>query len=522
MKRYIQKLPVALLAGLFIVLTYSCKKQDEYYSKPAYLQEGSILDVLGKNTEYSDFTRLLKKSGYDSLLLRNDLYTVLAIRNGAFTEVDTTNTLLVKRIIGAHILSSALYRQNMDNATILSVSGKPLQFSQLTSGEAVNGLPIAMLSKTINGPIYEIASVIIPQLNLMESIAANADLSTYYNYITGSYKNIPDPLKNTILSLTPGTLAPVYKAPIIYMPFSQYVADTKINNESTVSTVFAPNDGAVTTVLSRMLAARSNKPNLIVPKIGTAHSDTTVGGIFLARNVAYEGDSSILRKYLYNNLIVKGNKTIAAGTNNFTGIIGNPVTILSAQVTGSAAASNGTLYFLNDVTLPAEVYRSRFMFAPVKRVVTNGITTNVYDPNIAFTGGANISLGETATAAPSVLNSGALITRFSLSRAGATVTFTLPFVTSGSYKVLLKNNLINNGAIISANYGSQLLLQNFNSSNQYVHNSTEAVVDVNLGNINVAADGPVPITFTCTGVSPKTAGQYQFGVDVLILIPVAP
>lgn len=522
MKKLIKKLSIPIAAAL-LLLNYSCKKWDKDYPTPGYVSNGSLLNIINKNSSYKEFSGLLKKSGYDSVLRRTDLYTVLAIKNGAFAGIDTTNVPLVKRIIGTHIIPTAIYTQGMNNTFFVAVSGKPVYFTQTTGGQAANGFAITATSeKSVNGVIYEIAQAIIPAPNIFEAIQANTNFSFFNSYIISSYVNVPDPSKNSIIGYDT-QLNPIYRQPVILMPSSAYLNAAKINDEKTVSTAFIPVNSVVNTVLSRMVQFRGGRTNLVIPRVGTAHNDTIIGGsYFIPKGVAYAGDSSILKDYLFNHVIVRGNIQTLAATNNFIDIAGNPLMVTSAQVTGGVTtASNGAYYTMNDVTLPDEAYRSKFMFVPYTKNAQNG---DVATPGIVYTGGTTLTsaaVNNTIGTAPAVIASNyrAFSTRFNFTKIGAKVDFNMPFVTHGHYKVLLKNYLDNNGAVVSANYGSQPLKQNFNTSTLYA--LAEGVVDVDLGTINVASDGPVDLTFTCAGVSLKSAGQYLFTVDTIILIPVA-
>jgi hypothetical protein len=161
------------------------------------------------------------------------------------------------------------------------------------------------------------------------------------------------------------------------------------------------------------------------------------------------------------------------------------------------------------------VYRTEYMFPPFPKVPNPlNQTQTIVNPNILYSGGTSTLPSQSSN---STCYTGKY-TRFSFNNVGAKVEFNFPFATQGKYMVNLKNYLDNNGCMVSANYGSQLLQQNINTSTQFTVAS--GMVNVNLGTITVSSDGPVKITFTCAGVSPKTALKYEFCVDLVELIPV--
>lgn len=524
MKINIKKSTIYLIICLFVVMVYSCTpdRWEENYTTPAYLNDGSLMSVLTKTPDYSEFTGLLKKTGYDSLLRRADLYTVLTPKNGAFTGIDTVGDIsLLKKIIGIHILPSAIFTRNMNNTSILACSGKPVYFSVVSNGHHANGYKISETgTKVMNGLIYEIEHAIVPNPNLFEAVAGNPNFSLFNDYIASSFAVIPDPSKNKILGYDI-TTKPIYQEPVTTMLFSQYLTDAKINDEKTTSTVFIPTNSAVNTVLSRLLQSRANRTELIVPKLGTAHGDTTIGYYFIPKNQAYQGDSAILRDYLFKNIIVRGNKqSLATGVNTFTNIDGNQFNVSSSQVEGSAiSASNGTYYTLNDVTLPDSLYRPKFMFVPSYKSNTGKYSLN---PGVVFSGGTSptpvYTTGSTSAFYPPK-NYRGFATSFNFIHKGGRIDFNLPFAIQGYYIVILKNWLDDEGCIVNANCGDQLLKQNINTSTLYA--LSEGTVDVDLGTIHVAANGPVQLTFTCAGMSPKTVGRYLFSVDFVTLVPVS-
>lgn len=519
MKKNTQKFQLSILMGLCIFLVHSCTKKqwNEHYTAPEYLNSGSISAVLAADPAYSEFTGLLRKTGYDSLLKRTNLHTVLAVKNGGFSAIDTSsNTALLRQIIAVHIFPSAIYAQNMNNTYIRTVSGKSVSFTRSGDAYSANGISISGSGlKTLNGQIYGIEQAIIPNPNLREVIAGNPAFTIYNSFVTGSFSNIPDPLRNTVIG-TDATMKPIYRAPVIYKAFSKYLNDTKIDDEQSLSTVFIPTDLVVNAQLSKLLAAREGRADLIIPRLGTNHGDTTIGYYFIPRSVTYPGDSAILKSFLFNHVAAKGNiPALAAGNNTFTNAGGNQLTINSAQVQGAAhPASNGSYYILNDISLPDIAYRSKFMFQPSLKNPAPA-TTYSLNPGVTFSGGA-VYNNDVVSNYQNTYRGRA--SRFNFVNIGAVINFTMPYVTRGRYRVILKNFLDNNGCIVNASYGSQPLKQNINASTQYA--LSEISTDVDLGTIDVSGTGPAKFTFTCANVSPRAAGQYLFTVDMLILEPI--
>jgi len=520
MKKIKKILQNYVVVGLLLATLFSCNKRwDEYYVKPSFIENGSVYDLLTANSNYSQFVSLIRKTGYDTLLKSHGTFTVFAVKNGAFTGIDTvTNLVALKQIIGMHIAGMTIFTDTMNGTLSLSLSGKLLKFANSQTGLSVNGIVLTGLNqKALNGVVQEVAKVILPASNLYDIIVATPELSLFKTYIDSSFKYVVDVDRNIKIGYDTSN-QPIYQTPIIYKQLSNYLQTTGLNNENVIRTVFMPNNTAVNNAISNLLVARSGRTDLIIPRLNTLHKDTIVGNIFFLAGTPYAGDTTILLDFLYSHPVIdKEIPSLAPGTNTFTNILGNPFSVDPSQVKSNAStASNGIYYILNSITLPDLVYRRKFMFLPFPKIPNpvNPAGPQIINPDIIYSNGTNTSPSQSSNSSCYT----GKFTRFNFVNVGGKVDFNFQFVTKGNYRVNLKNYLDNNGALVSVNYGSQVLKQNLNTSTLYTIAS--GMVDVDLGTINVASDGPVKLTFTCTGVSPKTALKYEFCVDLVELIPI--
>ena len=535
---------ILILTGLLIILAWSCvdKKWDNYYVKPAYLKDGSTFDVLAKNTNYKEFTSLLKKARFDSILRSPNLYTVFALRNGAFTGIDTTTDLVtLKKIMGMHLVPSAVYKEDMDNnSSILGASGKLLKFGLLASqGNTINGLKItASEIRTANGIIWEAEKVIMPVASLYDVIFANADLTSMRNYISTSYVPIVDPVNN--IKLGYDTLnVPIYQAPVKYVQYSEYLTTSRIKDESILTTGFLPSNLAVSKAVAGILAANGGRVDMIAPRLGVKHGDTIVAGRFFRKSETFVGDTVVFLNNFLKAVLSRGEiSTLASSTNSLTNILGGPLSVAKSQVKADAkVASNGYYYVLDDVTVPETLYRNQFMFLPIPKIQDPANPTNplmtIPNPNILYSNEANpvpvVATAITVTApnppyeVNTVTTNKSFIgsyTRFNFTKAGAMIDFILPYVTKGSYRVVLGYIPEANNGQVSASYGSQKLGQNLNTST--VFNSRALFyVAKDIGTINVLNHGAVQLKFTCTNSNLSTFLQFTFCVDFVRLEPVS-
>ena len=364
-----------ILAGLLILMLYSCseKKWDEYYVKPDYLKQGSVMDVLAGNSDYSEFSNLLRQTGYDSLLRKNENFTVFAVKNGSLGAVSgISDVVALKRIVGMHIIRSLVYKDKMANNSYLSASGKQLQFSLAANSVKVNGIVISSFdNRVFNGVVHGIDGVILALPMIYDYVRTRSNLSYFKSFIDSSFVNTINKRLNTVIGYDSLSM-PIWKLPITYTPASTYMSLTRIDKEDSLTTIFLPTKTALNNLYAKMLAVNGGNVNLIIPKIPAKHGDTIFRNFMLPKNTAYAGDSAVLLDYLYRNVVVRKKvTTINSGDNLFTNVAKNQFVVNKNQIVADSTlyASNGIVYSLNDVTLPDYVYNRPFTFVTEPKIV---------------------------------------------------------------------------------------------------------------------------------------------------------
>jgi hypothetical protein len=107
-------------------------------------------------------------------------------------------------------------------------------------------------------------------------------------------------------------------------------------------------------------------------------------------------------------------------------------------------------------------------------------------------------------------------TYFIFEKIAGSISFRIPSVLKGYYRVDLSVWGSASNAVISASYGVQQLKQNFWPG----FSRTLCFVE-NMGTINVVNNGAVVITFTCVDHSRTSMTNTRFYVDYLRLTPVS-
>lgn len=486
-----------ILAGLLLLFVFSCtdKNWNDYYDKPDYLEEGSAVTFLENKPDYSEFVGLLKKTGYDSLLVKGGSYTVFALKNGAFSGIDTNSDReALKKIIGMHILPVTVFKEKMNGSHYLSLAGKQLRFSSEGGAGKVNTVTISDAGTRVqNGMVYSIEKIIMPLPNIAELLISGTDpaYSIYQFYINTRFDTIIDPDKNIRIGFD-SLSRPVYKPPFIYKITNSYLAANKLDDDNQLSTVFALSEAGKSELNAKLLSLRDGKPELMLPLVYFEHGDTSIGGYFLARNRVLMDDFSQAWNTLATKTIVS--KELApwtGGTQTLENISGDIISVSQADVVASSTkfASNGYIYTVNKLTLPEVLMRRSYsmLVSPTMVNVANVRIPNPDYKNIAYRNGFTY----TATSLPAVSG---YLTTFTFNMVGAEMDITFPYITKGNYSLSIglrsTGGASNSQGYFDVLYNSSKLTQ-FTS---YTANSGNTFT-MFLSNLTVNTSGPVKITF---------------------------
>ncbi|MGV8094001.1 MAG: fasciclin domain-containing protein [Mangrovibacterium sp.] len=483
-----------IVSGIFILLICACadQKWDDYYNRPEFIKEGNSFEVLKKDPAYKEFVGLLKKTGSDSILQRSEVHTVLAPKNGSFNGIDTTsNTSALKKLIGMHIIPSVLYREGMVNANKSGISGKLLKFRGDSQGVLVNGVRISAFDLTSsNGVIHTVDAAIVPLSNLYEAVMSNPDLFAYKDFIASSYKKIIDPYNN--IKIGYDTLNnPIYKEPVNYINYSDYLAKTGLRDENTLTTGLFPSNQLVDELISHILPSRGGYAELIAPRLGIDHGDTIVAWRYFKRGESYVGDTAAFLNDLFNYVIIRGAVPSIENT-PLKNINGEEVSVAPAQVkTDPQVVSNGYYYVLDGLDVPQQYYRKEFFFIPSPKIEDPADPTKtINNPNIILNGTSS-----TLTVVSSAICYTKKFTRFDFTRVGASFDIRFPLVVKGAYNVELSYLPEDNHGIVDVSYNNEVLIRDLETSKTYNSRALLAVSKV-LGTINVVNNGAVQIKFT--------------------------
>lgn len=184
---------VFLGAILFLSLNSCNKEWKDYYAEDVSYTQAKILDVLKDSTQYSIFLDMLHITGYDSILSRQQSYTLFIPDNDAmssFSFVDRDTNA----IIGYHVAPSILMTHNIKGTRKLEAYIKKfLTLQRNEEGVLVDNIPASWNSKLFeDGVYYNVQDILTPQPNIYE----------YYSMVTPAIKDYIDQRDSFYLDYT--------------------------------------------------------------------------------------------------------------------------------------------------------------------------------------------------------------------------------------------------------------------------------------------------------------------------------
>jgi uncharacterized surface protein with fasciclin (FAS1) repeats len=189
--RYKRTLKAASALTLVLILILACtvnKEWDTYYDHSFGQSGNNILDLLKENKDYSLFYEKVVETGFDTILNKNQYFTLFVPENAAFSNIPEYSAEQWRAIIGFHICYQSLFSRDFGNKNMLSFLGKYLKIK----ADGNNAFSIFEASINMdktdlncsNGVIHEINRLLIPKQNIYEYIMSlGDDFSLFKKYI---------------------------------------------------------------------------------------------------------------------------------------------------------------------------------------------------------------------------------------------------------------------------------------------------------------------------------------------------
>lgn len=300
---------IVLISGM-----YSCtRKWDLHNEITDPVIKDNLFEQLSKNTEVSEFGKLLVKSGYDKILESSKSFTVFAPNNAAIANMDPeiiTDTARLNNFIANHIALTA-YRTDaaVDSLSIRMLNGKNILFLKTNIGDANITLPNKIAA---NGIYHVISGIVKPKFNLWQFLSANA----------GTYQQAAFIEALDAIHIYPNGLPDVGQ-PLLD---NEFIKETyNIKDESKKFTLFLMQNSAFETEASKLL------PYFTRSGVDTTH--------FLAKH------------YTIRDLIFNGEYKQSELPDTLVSKFGVKVGINPTNIVERVSLSNGVIYIMRDLSV---------------------------------------------------------------------------------------------------------------------------------------------------------------------------
>jgi hypothetical protein len=170
--------------GLAFAISSCTDKWDQHIEITDDITKNNIYEEISTKSELSEFTKLLKSSGYDEILAGSKSYTVFAPTNQAMGNIDPSilnNEESVAKFISNHIALS-VYKTTSTSDTIglKMLSGKVLDLLNNT----ISNVGISEPNKySSNGVYHVINEVLTPKQSIWDYILSSGNLYAQNNFV---------------------------------------------------------------------------------------------------------------------------------------------------------------------------------------------------------------------------------------------------------------------------------------------------------------------------------------------------
>lgn len=156
-------LAIGLLAGLFA----ACNPWDEHVKVNDPNLDASVLEVLKQQSDLSTFVQVLEKTGYDSVLINAQSYTIFAPTNDSWGSIDLNDVALLRGLVKNCVAfqSYPIVADAFGSNKIKMLNGKSLP----TAGSTIDGVAVGEHNiLAANGVIHKIPTLLMPKMNIWE------------------------------------------------------------------------------------------------------------------------------------------------------------------------------------------------------------------------------------------------------------------------------------------------------------------------------------------------------------------
>jgi uncharacterized surface protein with fasciclin (FAS1) repeats len=347
---------VALLAGAM----FSCDPWSGHTDLNDPDLDKTVLSVLKEQPDLGTFVRILEKTGYDTILVRSQAYTIFAPTDAAWNGVDTSDLQLMRSFVKNHIayqsmtMSGGSFRSDkvrMINGKFLNLNGSTIEGYAIEKSNILAG----------NGVIHSIKNVITPKMNIWEFINSPENIDNEQVKFLNSNKKKTMDIENSYMLYLDGFGRPVYDT--AWIETNDWLSKYALNNEDSTYTFLLIDNSSLEKLKAKY------KPYFSVYRTAYNTELSVMESAFLPDSTEKHITEEIVRDMILKPIKIEGDQVVLS-------VDGVKVNILAKDIDQAYTASNGMVYVLSDVSV--KMYNNK-----VKEIILEG--ENYAYSNVAST-----------------------------------------------------------------------------------------------------------------------------------------
>ncbi len=183
MKNHI--LSIFLGIALLAVTLVSCNDNwNSHFDRSEDLPDENLWEIICNDASLSSFAKIVKTTGYDSLLTSTQTYTVWAPVNEALADVDMDDKEELLRIVVNHIARHSNSTAMPAGKGVTMLNGKKLSFTHGDTPEFGDAELLNTDCLASNGILHTVSQVIPYAYNLYEYAQTHPDYSKFYEFVS--------------------------------------------------------------------------------------------------------------------------------------------------------------------------------------------------------------------------------------------------------------------------------------------------------------------------------------------------
>ena len=354
---YLKCIVITLLAVSFA----ACDPWDDHTELNDPSLDDSVMDILKEHANLSIFVRVLEKTGYDSVLVRSQAFTVFAPTNIAWKDVDTSDIELMRSYVKNHIAFQSITLTNdvftvnkvrMINGKYLSVNERGIEGNFLSKWNLLTG----------HGVVHILPALLEPKMNVWEFLN-QPEYSDYdqVSFLNDSKDSTMDLEKSYLLYLDERG-RPIYDT--AWVETNEWLSRYPLNNEDSTYAFLLIDRNALNFLKEKY------KPYFSVFRTTFNTELSVFESIYLPDSTENHLIAEISRDMILQPVNLYGGEVALS-------IDGVKVKIPAKAIDLSYKASNGMVYVLNDVEVKMYHNKVKEIFIEGEDYLYSNVTSTI-------------------------------------------------------------------------------------------------------------------------------------------------